>query len=46
MLGITPMAMLWRDETGRTIQEWRQFQRSWARPAAIHATAKRGLEEA
>jgi hypothetical protein len=45
-VGITPMAMLWRDETGRTIQEWRQFQRSWARPAAIHATAKRGLEEA
>jgi hypothetical protein len=35
--GFTPMAMLYRDHTGQTSREWRVFQRSWARPAAIHA---------
>lgn len=34
--GFTPMAMLWRDEQGRTDREWRSFQREWARPAIIH----------
>lgn len=41
-LGFTPMAMLWRPETESAMKyapgpEWRPFQRSWARPAAIHA---------
>jgi len=30
-----PMAMLYRDSTGRTNQEWRRFQRQWARPNII-----------
>jgi hypothetical protein len=34
-LGIYPMAMLWRDESGNTAKEWRSFQRQWARPAII-----------
>lgn len=34
-LQITPMAMLYRDRAGKTSPEWRRFQRSWARPAAI-----------
>lgn len=34
--GFTPMAMLWRDETGKRDPEWRKFQREWARPAIIH----------
>ena len=34
--GFTPMAMLWKDEQGRTDREWRRFQRTWARPALIH----------
>jgi hypothetical protein len=34
-LGITPMAMLWRNERGETDYEWRRFQRAWARPAMI-----------
>jgi hypothetical protein len=41
-LGFTPMAMLWQPETSaaekyRPSPEWKPFQRSWARPAAIHA---------
>jgi hypothetical protein len=38
-LGFTPMAMLWRHpKTGKPFHgEWGRFQRSWARPAAIHA---------
>lgn len=34
--GFTPMAMLYRDEQGETCQEWRRFQRRFARPAMIH----------
>lgn len=34
--GFTPMAMLWRDEGGKTEPQWRRFQRLWARPAMIH----------
>lgn len=33
--GFTPMAMLWRDRGNETTQEWRRFQRRWARPAMI-----------
>lgn len=41
-IGFTPFAMLWRPETKSQERyapgpEWRRFQRSWARPAAIHA---------
>lgn len=37
-LGLSPMAMLYRDyNSGKTDKQWRQFQRSWARPAAIWA---------
>jgi hypothetical protein len=41
-IGFCPMAMLWQPETlaaerYRPKPEWRAFQRSWARPAAIHA---------
>jgi len=34
--GFTPMAMLWKDESGNQDQEWRKFQREWARPAIIY----------
>ena len=36
-MGLTPMAMLWRDDKGETTIEWRRLQRSWARPAVIYA---------
>jgi hypothetical protein len=39
-LGMTPMAMLYRDKVGATTREWRRFQRAWARPVAIFATAR------
>ncbi|MCD8139301.1 MAG: hypothetical protein LUE17_05915 [Planctomycetaceae bacterium] len=32
-LGVLPMAMLWRDETGARDPEWMQFQRPWMRAA-------------
>lgn len=35
-LGLTPMGMLWRDRVGTVGNEWRQWQRKWARPAIIH----------
>jgi len=38
-LGLTPMAMLYRDDTGQTTSDWRRFQRRWARPAIIHSQA-------
>jgi hypothetical protein len=36
-LGMTPMAMLYRDGKHEPSCEWRKFQRAWARPAAIFA---------
>jgi len=36
VLGITPMAMLWRNDSGKTDLAWRRFQRQWARPAIIY----------
>jgi len=36
-LGITPMAMLWRNKKNVTDSEWRRFQREWARPQIIYA---------
>jgi hypothetical protein len=43
-IGLTPMAMLWRPETPSQEKwapddNWRGFQRRWARPAIIHARA-------
>ena len=34
--GFTPMAMLWKDETGKRNSQWGKFQREWARPAIIY----------
>lgn len=34
-LGFIPFAMLYRDNKGEYKKEWRRFQRSWSRPAAI-----------
>jgi hypothetical protein len=39
-LGFMPMAMLYRDQTGKTTAEWRRFQRVWARPAIIYRRMK------
>jgi hypothetical protein len=36
-LGICPMAMLYKDKSGITTQEWRRFQRMWARLAVIYS---------
>jgi hypothetical protein len=33
--GFLPMAMLWRDQSGRRDPEWARFQRTWARPAMV-----------
>jgi hypothetical protein len=41
--GAMPFAMLYRDKSGAyplPEKEWRHFQRSWVRPAAIRATMK------
>ena len=35
-LGLTPFAMLYRDDKGEYKQEWRQLQRQWARPIIIY----------
>lgn len=40
LAGFTPMAMLYKDETGKQDKEWRKFQREWARPAIIYARKK------
>ena len=34
-LGLTPMAMLFRNEKGNMNQDWKKFQRIWARPYLI-----------
>jgi len=38
--GFFPMAMLWRDKSGKTEKEWRVFQRRWARPHIVGAMIK------
>jgi len=38
--GFFPFGMLYRDEKGETQQEWRQFQRIWARPQIINQKLK------
>ena len=39
-LGIIPMAMLYRNEAGKVDREWRQFQRTWARPTITGSLVK------
>lgn len=38
-IGVLPMAMLWRDNDGKTQRAWRQFQRQWARPILVASHA-------
>jgi len=38
--GFFPFGMLYRNEKGETQQEWRQFQRLWARPQIINQKLK------
>lgn len=38
--GFMPMAMLWKNQAGDEDQEWRKFQRTWARPAATKCHVK------
>lgn len=38
--GFFPFAMLYRDEKGEVQQDWKQFQRLWARPQIIHEMLK------
>ena len=33
--GFIPMAMLWRDDSGKRNLDWMRFSREWARPALI-----------
>ncbi|MHC4230340.1 MAG: hypothetical protein ACYSW0_23140 [Planctomycetota bacterium] len=33
--GFMPMAMLYRNRKGNTVQHWRKFQKIWARPAIM-----------
>jgi hypothetical protein len=43
-IGTLPFAMLYRDENGKKRSlEWRRFQRSWCRPAAIKAMMKENI---
>jgi hypothetical protein len=35
VLGMWPMAMLYRDKTGARKREWMRFQKQWARPVLI-----------
>lgn len=39
-LGMGPMAMLYRNQTGKTTPEWHKFQRAWARPAVIYGKGR------
>lgn len=38
--GFLPHAMLWKNDRGETDQQWKQFQRLWARPAIIMSRIK------
>lgn len=40
--GFLPMAMLWRDDTGRRDEQWSRFQRAWARPALVASALRNG----
>jgi hypothetical protein len=38
--GFFPFAMLYRNEAGEVRQDWKQFQRLWARPQIINQKLK------
>ena len=38
--GFAPYAMLYRDERGEIVPEWRRFQRLWVRPQILFTTLK------
>lgn len=38
--GFMPMAMLWKNKKGDVKEDWRKFQRLWARPAIIRTRMK------
>lgn len=38
--GFWPFAMLFRNEKGETAEDWRQFQRTWARPQIVYHKLK------
>jgi hypothetical protein len=38
--GFFPYAMLYRDETGAVQEDWRKFQRLWARPQIVYTNLK------
>lgn len=42
--GFLPMAMLYRDTTGKRAPEWMKFQKLWARPAIIASRYKKELQ--
>lgn len=35
MAGFFPMAMLWRDQSGKVDHSWKRFQRQWVRPTIV-----------
>lgn len=42
--GFFPMAMLWRDRSGRRDVAWARFQREWARPEIVATKARESKE--
>jgi hypothetical protein len=40
--GFLPMAMLWRNQDGKTNVNWKRFQRMWARPCITACLCKEG----
>lgn len=42
--GFTPMAMLWKNKKGEVKEDWRKFQRVWARPAIIRTNIKNNFK--
>lgn len=43
--GFMPMAMLWKNKSGDTDQEWGKFQRLWARPALTKIQVKQVYQQ-
>lgn len=39
--GFMPMAMLWKNKSGDVDENWRKFQRLWARPAIIRTRMRK-----
>ncbi len=42
--GFMPFAMLYRDASGETDENWRKFQREWVRPAIVMSNLRGGIE--